>query len=78
MAKNGDKVLVRIMECTNESFDQWEVVYKTATVTQENILKTDKKTLLTVQFSNGSTDHVWSNHILRYPKEWLDTESDLC
>ena len=78
MFKNGDKVLVRVMECTNETYDQWEVVYKTGVVTQENVLETSSKKLCTVEFSNGSKDHVWSNHILSYPKEWLDTQSDLC
>lgn len=78
MAKNGDKVLVRVMECTNENFDQWEVVYKTGTITQDNVLQTASKKLFAVQLSNGSCEHVWSNHILEYPKEWLDRQNDLC
>ena len=78
MIKNGDKVLVRVMECTNKVFDQWEVVYKTGVITQENILESSNKKLCAVQFSNGSMEHVWSNHILAYPKEWVDSGSDLC
>lgn len=78
MIKNGDKVLVRVMECTNEKFDQWEVVYRTGVIMQENILESSNKKLCTVQFSNGLTEHVWSNHVLRYPKEWLDKKNDLC
>jgi len=78
MIKSGDKVLVRVMECTNEKFDQWEVVYRTGVIMQENILESSNKKLCTVQFSNGLTEHVWSNHVLRYPKEWLDKKNDLC
>jgi hypothetical protein len=78
MFKSGDKVLVRVMECTNEKFDQWEVVYRTAVVKQDNVLSSGTKKLFTVQFSNGLSEHVWSNHILSYPKEWVDIQSDLC
>ena len=78
MIKSGDKVLVRVMECTNKKFDQWEVVYRTAVIAQENVLQASDKKLCTVKLSNGSMEHVWSNHILSYPNEWLDTQSDLC
>jgi len=78
MIKNGDKVLVRVMECTNEIFDQWEVVYKTGMIMQENILQISNKKLCTVEFSNGAMEHIWSNHILNYPREWLDKKTDLC
>lgn len=67
---NGEKVLVRVMECTNEKFDQWEVVYKTGIITQENILNSSSDKLFTIEFSNGLTEHVWGKHILKYPKEW--------
>ena len=68
--KSGDKVLVRVMECTSVEYDQWDVVYKTGVISQDNILSTDNKRLLTIKFSDGHSDHVWSNHILEYPKEW--------
>lgn len=66
----GKKVLVRVMECTNEEYDQWEVVYKTGTIHQEDVLISGTKKLFTVKFSNGDSEHIWSNHILEYPKEW--------
>jgi hypothetical protein len=66
----GKKVLVRVMECTNEKFDQWEVVYKIGVISQENILISSSDKLFTVQFSNGDKEHVWEKHILEYPKEW--------
>lgn len=78
MFKNGDKVLVRVMECTSKEFDQWEVVYKTGVIAQENILSTGVETLCTVKFSNGEGEHIWTRHILEFPKEWLDSKSDLC
>lgn len=78
MFKTGEKVLVRVMECTNKEYDQWEVVYKTGTIVQENILTSDKKNLSTVKFSNGEHDYAWSNHILAYPNEWVDSGNDLC
>lgn len=78
MLKNGDKVLVRIMECTNKKLDQWDIVYKTAVIVQENILDVSSKKLFTIKFSNGESDYAWSNHILAYPKEWVDSRSDLC
>ena len=66
----GKKVLVRVMECTNKEYDQWEVVYKTGTIHQEGVLISGTKKLFTVKFSNGDSEHVLSNHILEYPKEW--------
>ena len=78
MFKTGEKVLVRVMECTSKEYDQWEVVYKTGIIVQENILTSDKKRLCTVKFSNGEHDYAWSNHVLKCPKEWLDSRNDLC
>jgi len=78
MFKNGDKVLVRTMECTNKEYDQWEVVYKTAIISQENILSTGAEKLCTVKFSNGECEHVWEKHLLEFPKEWLDRGMHLC
>lgn len=68
--KSGDKVLVRVMECVDNQYDQWDVVYKTGVVEQECILKIEKKVLCSVNFSNGTSEYVWTNHILDYPKEW--------
>ena len=70
MFENGDKVLVRVMECTSKEFDQWEVVYKTGVISQNNILAVDTKKLCTVKLSDGNIEHVWSNHILGFPEEW--------
>lgn len=78
MYRKGDKVLVRMMECTNKKYNYWEVVCKTATVTQPDILVTDKKNLCTVQFTNGEVDHVWSTQFLPLPSEWVDSQNDLC
>lgn len=74
----GQKVLVRVMECTSKEFDQWEVVYKTGVISKENILRTDQETLCTVKLSNGDCEHVWTKHILEFPKEWIDRGNDLC
>lgn len=74
----GKKVLIRVMECTSTAYDQWEVVYKTGTILQDDVLTVGTKKLYTVELSNGSSEHVWSNHILDYPKEWVDRQSDLC
>jgi hypothetical protein len=68
--RKGQKVLVRVMECTNEQYDQWDVVYKTGVVEQECVLRAEKKVLCTVHFPNGTSEYVWTNHILDYPKEW--------
>lgn len=70
--KKGDKVLVRVMECTSKEYDQWDVVYKTGTIEQENILDVAGKKLCTVNFSNGDCDHVWTTQFCEYPKEWVD------
>jgi hypothetical protein len=66
----GDKVLVRVMECTNKKFDNWEVIYKTGVITQENIISSSSKSLYVVRFTNGEVDYAWSEHILDYPHEW--------
>lgn len=72
MHKAGDAVLVRVMECTNKEFDQWEVVYKTGTIQQDSILELADKKLCTVAFSNGDCEHVWTTQFCKYPEEWLD------
>ena len=76
--KSGDKVLVRVMECTNKEFDQWDVVYKTGVISQYNVLDVAGKKLCTVHFSNGDCDHVWTTQFCEYPKEWVDKKNDLC
>ena len=68
--KKGDKVLVRVMECVDEKNNQWEVLYKTGIISQESILRTDKNELYNVQFDNGTSELVWTKHILNYPTEW--------
>lgn len=78
MYKAGDAVLVRVMECTNKEFDQWEVVYKAGVIQQYSILELSDKKLCTVSFSNGDCEHVWTTQLCEYPKEWLDRKSDLC
>ena len=70
MWENGNKVIVRIMECTNKKTNQWEVLYKLATITQKNIFSTSSKNLFTVELENGAVEHVWTEHILDCPREW--------
>lgn len=67
MHKKGEKVLVRMMECTNKQFDQWDVIYRDGVIDQEAILKTSDASLYTVILGDGTCTHAWSFHILPVP-----------
>ena len=64
----GDVVLIRAMECTNKTYDQWEVVYKRGVITQKDILSSSNKNLFTVRLPNGQSEYVWDDHILECPE----------
>lgn len=67
MFKKGEKVLVRMMECTNQQFDQWDVVYRDGVIRQEDVLRISDASLCTVILGDGTCTHAWSFHILPSP-----------
>ena len=68
MFKRGQKVLVRVMECTNLHFDEWVVLYKPAVVSSEPKYYSANKKLYNVKFDTGTSDLVWDYQIVERPE----------